>query len=44
MRGGGSGLPTRKGFTPVQPELVAEVKYFGRYCAGWIRDGVLLSV
>jgi bifunctional non-homologous end joining protein LigD len=38
------GLPTRKGFTPVHPELVAQVKYFGRYRAGWIRDGVLLSV
>ena len=38
------GLPTRKGFVPVRPELVAEVKFFGRYRAGWIRDGVLLSV
>jgi hypothetical protein len=26
---------------PVRPELVVEVKYFGRYQAGWIRDGVL---
>jgi len=26
------------------PELVAEVKFFGRYRTGWIRDGVLLSV
>lgn len=38
------GPSTRKGFVPVRPELVAEVKYFGRYRAGWIRDGVLLSV
>ena len=38
------GLPSRKGFVPVQPGLVAEVKFFGRYRAGWIRDGVLLSV
>jgi bifunctional non-homologous end joining protein LigD len=32
------------GFVPVRPELQAEVKFFGRYRAGWIRDGVLLSV
>ena len=38
------GLPTRKGFVPVRPELVAEVKFFGRYRACWIRDDVLLSV
>jgi hypothetical protein len=38
------GLPTRKGFTEVRPELVAQVKFFGRYRAGWLRDGVLLSV
>jgi len=29
---------------PVRPELVATVRYFGRYRTGWIRDGVLLSV
>jgi hypothetical protein len=29
---------------PARPELVAKVKFFGRYRAGWIRDGVLLSV
>jgi hypothetical protein len=28
----------------VQPELAAQVKFFGRYRAGFIRDGVLLSV
>ena len=33
------GLPTRKGFVAVRPEL-----FFGRYGAGWIRDGVLLSL
>ena len=38
------GLPARKGYIPVRPELVAEVKFFGRYHRGWIRDGVLLSV
>jgi bifunctional non-homologous end joining protein LigD len=38
------GLPARKGFVPVRPELQALVKFFGRYRAGWIRDGVLLSV
>ena len=37
------GLPSRKGFVPVRPEMIAEVKFFGRYRAGWIRDGVLLS-
>ena len=36
--------PSRKGFVPVQLGLVATVKYFGRYTAGWIRDGVVLSV
>ena len=34
----------QKGFVPVRPELIADVKYFGRYRAGWIRDGVLLNV
>src|SRR4051794_20989697 len=38
------GPSTRKGFAPVRPELVAEVKFFGRYPAGWIRDGVLLNI
>jgi hypothetical protein len=37
-------LPTRKGFIPVRPELQFTVKFFGRYKAGWIRDGVLLSI
>src|ERR1044071_617348 len=34
--------PARKGFVPVKLGLLATVKYFGRYKAGWIRDGVLL--
>lgn len=38
------GLSHRSGIVPVQPELVAGVKYFGRYRTGWLRDGVLLSV
>ena len=38
------GLPTRKGFTPVLPELAAHMKFFGRYRAGFIRDGVLLAI
>jgi bifunctional non-homologous end joining protein LigD len=38
------GLPARKRFAPVRPELEAQVKFFGRYRAGWIRDGVLMSV
>ena len=36
--------PVQKGFIPVQLGLLAEVKFFGRYKAGWIRDGVLLSI
>jgi hypothetical protein len=28
----------------VRPELVAGVKFFGRYLSGAIRDGVLLAV
>jgi hypothetical protein len=34
----------RSGVIPVRPELVAGVKFFGRYRSGAIRDGVLLSV
>jgi hypothetical protein len=38
------GPSTRSGLFPVRAELVAGVRYFGRYRAGgWIRDGVLLS-
>jgi hypothetical protein len=36
------GPSTRSGLVPVRPELVAAVRYFGRYRTGWIRDGVLL--
>ena len=36
--------PSRKGFVPVKLALVATVKYFGRYKAGYIRDGVILSI
>jgi bifunctional non-homologous end joining protein LigD len=38
------GLPSRKSFVPVRPELQVTVKFFGRYRAGWIRDDVLLSI
>jgi hypothetical protein len=38
------GLPSRKGFVAVRPELVAQVKFFGRYQGGAIRDGVILAV
>jgi len=38
------GPSTRSGLVRVRPELVAGVRYFGRYTGGWIRDGVLLSV
>ena len=38
-----AGPATRSGLVPVRPELVAGVRYFGRYRSGAIRDGVLLS-
>jgi hypothetical protein len=38
------GPATRSGHVRVRPELVAAVRFFGRYRTGWIRDGVLLSV
>ena len=38
------GPEARSGMIPVRPELVAAVRYFGRYRTGWIRDGVLLKV
>jgi len=45
-KNGSYGCPpeTRSGLVPVRPELVAEIRYFGRYRGGWIRDGVMLSV
>jgi len=36
--------PAQRGFVPVRPGLVTEVKHFGRYKRGFIRDGVLLSL
>jgi bifunctional non-homologous end joining protein LigD len=39
-----AGTASRSGVIPVRPELVAGVKFFGRYRSGAIRDGVLLSV
>lgn len=39
-----AGPASRAGIIPVRPELVAGVRFFGRYHSGWIRDGVLLSV
>lgn len=39
-----AGPETRSDMVPGHPELVAAVRYFGRYRTGWIRDGVLLSV
>jgi bifunctional non-homologous end joining protein LigD len=38
------GAASRAGVVPVRPELVAEVRFFGRYRSGAIRDGVLLGV
>lgn len=34
----------KKGIVPVWLGLVAEIKFFGRHKAGWIRDGVILSL
>jgi len=34
----------RKGVVPVSPTMRAEIKFFGRYKRGWIRDGVILSL
>jgi bifunctional non-homologous end joining protein LigD len=39
-----SGPETRPGMVPVRPELVAGVRFSGRYRGGRLRDGVLLSV
>jgi bifunctional non-homologous end joining protein LigD len=39
-----AGPASRGGVVPVRPELVAGVKFFGRYRSGAIRDGVLLSI
>jgi hypothetical protein len=39
-----TGPATRSGVIPVRPELVAGVKFFGRYRSGAISDGVLLAV
>ena len=39
-----AGPSARFGVVPVHPELIAGVRYFGRYRTGWIRDGVLLSI
>jgi hypothetical protein len=35
---------TRAAVVRMRPELVDEVKFFGRYGSGAIRDGVLLSI
>jgi hypothetical protein len=34
----------RAGVIPIEPVLVAEVKYFGRHKGGALRDGVLLPI
>ena len=39
--------PTRRrnpALSPCAPELVAEIKFFGRYRSGFVRHGVLLTV
>jgi hypothetical protein len=40
---GCAGPVTRPGLMPVRPELVAEVRFFGRYLTGSARDGVQLA-
>src|SRR5207248_4662457 len=35
--------PARRAIMPITPTLRADVKFFGRYKRGWIRDGVILS-
>jgi len=39
-----AGPETRSGIVPARPELIAAVRYFGRYRTGRIRDAVLLPV
>jgi len=39
-----AGSADHDGVVPIEPELSAEVKFFGRHKSGAIRDGVLLSV
>ena len=38
-----AGPSARSGVIQVRPEMVAAVRFFGRYRTGWIRDGVLLA-
>ena len=33
-----------KGIVRIEPFLAAEIKFFGRYKAGFTRDGVLIAV
>jgi len=40
LRAGPAG---RDGVVPIEPALIAEVKFFGRHKGGAIRDGVLLG-
>jgi hypothetical protein len=37
-------VPTSQGVVPVDPALIAEIKFCGRYNGGTIRDGVLLDL
>jgi hypothetical protein len=39
-----TGPAGRGGVVPIEPGVSVEVKFFGRYKGGAIRDGVLLSV
>ena len=38
------GSTDRLGIVPIEPVLVARVKYFGRHRGGAIRDGVLVGL
>jgi ATP-dependent DNA ligase len=39
-----AGPATPSSIVPVRPELVAEIKFFGRYRNRYIHDGVLLAI
>jgi hypothetical protein len=36
--------PAMKGVIPIAPLMLAEIKFFGRYKGGAIRDGVLMAI
>jgi hypothetical protein len=36
--------PATKGIVPIAPLLPAEIKFFGRYKGGTIRDGLIMTI